>query len=233
MRSMTYVLSDIHGNSQRFQSILSQINLQPEDTLYILGDVIDRYPDGGRLLRRIMKMPNAKLLLGNHELMMLDALRSDTTLGKWTFGHLLLWYDNGGKITHQYLKHLRKTERTTLLEYIASLPLCYDIEINGEKYKLVHAAPSELYQEYGIRYHSEKEFAVWMRLDSTFNNKEEYTIVFGHTPTKFYQDEQPLKIWHGNRMLGIDCGSGYAEGRLACIRLEDGKEFYSEEVRSP
>ena len=38
---MTYVLSDIHGNSRRFQSILSQIDLQPEDTLYILGDIID------------------------------------------------------------------------------------------------------------------------------------------------------------------------------------------------
>ena len=50
---MTYVLSDIHGNSRRFQSILSQIDLQPEDTLYILGDIIDRFPDGGRLLRQI------------------------------------------------------------------------------------------------------------------------------------------------------------------------------------
>ena len=74
---MTYVLSDIHGNSRRFQSILSQIDLQPEDTLYILGDIIDRFPDGGRLLRQIMKMSNVKVLLGNHELMMLDALRPE------------------------------------------------------------------------------------------------------------------------------------------------------------
>ena len=57
---MIYVMSDIHGNSKRFDSILNQINLQPEDTLYILGDVVDRYPDGIRILRRIMKMPNVK-----------------------------------------------------------------------------------------------------------------------------------------------------------------------------
>lgn len=63
---MTYVLSDIHGNLQRFESILAQINLQPDDTLYILGDVIDRYPDGIKILRRIMKMPNARMLIGNH-----------------------------------------------------------------------------------------------------------------------------------------------------------------------
>lgn len=52
----TYVMSDIHGNSRRFQSILDQIKLQPEDTLYILGDVIDRFPDGIRILRQLMSM---------------------------------------------------------------------------------------------------------------------------------------------------------------------------------
>ena len=71
---MIYVLSDIHGNERRFNSILKQINLQNEDTLYILGDVIDRHPDGIRILRKIMSMPNVKMLLGNHEYMMLRAL---------------------------------------------------------------------------------------------------------------------------------------------------------------
>ena len=51
---MTYVMSDIHGNMRRFNSVMEKINLQPEDTLYILGDVIDRHPDGIRILRRIM-----------------------------------------------------------------------------------------------------------------------------------------------------------------------------------
>lgn len=45
---MIYVLSDIHGQSRRFHSILSQIDLKAEDTLYILGDVIDRNPDSER-----------------------------------------------------------------------------------------------------------------------------------------------------------------------------------------
>ena len=55
---MIYVMSDIHGNAIRFNSIMTQIDLQPEDTLYILGDVIDRYPDGIRILRLLMSMPN-------------------------------------------------------------------------------------------------------------------------------------------------------------------------------
>ena len=36
---MIYVMSDIHGNAIRFNSIMEQIDLQPEDTLYVLGDV--------------------------------------------------------------------------------------------------------------------------------------------------------------------------------------------------
>ena len=67
-------MSDIHGNTKRFDSVLSQIDLKPEDTLYILGDVVDRYPDGIAILQRIMKMPNVKMLLGNHEYMMLNVL---------------------------------------------------------------------------------------------------------------------------------------------------------------
>ena len=51
---MIYVMSDIHGNMRRFKSIMSQINLQAEDTLYILGDVLDRYPDGIRILRNFV-----------------------------------------------------------------------------------------------------------------------------------------------------------------------------------
>lgn len=75
---MTYVLSDIHGQMRRFQSVMKQINLQPEDTLYVLGDVIDHYPDGIKILCRLMAMPNVKLLLCNHELM---SLRNSETFG--------------------------------------------------------------------------------------------------------------------------------------------------------
>ena len=67
---MTYVLSDIHGNLQRFKSIMAQINLQTNDTLYVLGDVIDRYAGGIKILRQIMRMPNTKMLIGNHEYML-------------------------------------------------------------------------------------------------------------------------------------------------------------------
>ena len=93
---MHYVLSDIHGNERRFQSILDQIELQPEDTLYVLGDVIDRHRWGLRILRKLMAMPNAELILGNHEYMMLRALGEPLDENVDDGNALAHWYRNGG-----------------------------------------------------------------------------------------------------------------------------------------
>ena len=64
---MVYIMSDIHGRKDRFDDVLKQIKLNENDTLYILGDVVDRNPDGITLLKYIMSKPNIKMLLGNHE----------------------------------------------------------------------------------------------------------------------------------------------------------------------
>ena len=71
---MIYVMGDIHGNMRRFNSVMEQIHLTADDTLYVLGDVIDRYPDGLVILRKLMAMPNVKMILGDHEYMMLRAI---------------------------------------------------------------------------------------------------------------------------------------------------------------
>lgn len=239
---MIYVMSDIHGNGPKFESVMKQINLQTDDTLYILGDVIDRHLDGIKILRKLMAMPNVKMLLGNHEHMMLEALTVSYNMKDRCDSHryyrnLRLWYNNGGDETHSSLKHLRKTIRAEIFDYLQSLPINFDIEVNGNKYKLAHAAPVDMYNLYGRRYKSEKEFSVWYRLDGTEVPLGDYTLIFGHTPTEYFQDDTVLKIWHGNRMIGMDCGSEYPNlmqsfaqeyGRLACLRLDDGMEFYSE-----
>ena len=146
---MIYVMSDIHGNSRRFNSIMKQIKLQPEDTLYILGDVIDRYPDGIKILRQLMAMENVKMLLGNHEYMMLQSLTNEPEpeTMEWYdwYDKCRIWYYNGGDVTHNYWKHINKSIRAEIISYLESLPLCFDIEVNGKLYKLVHAAPEETY----------------------------------------------------------------------------------------
>lgn len=230
---MTYVLSDIHGNERRFGSIMKQIGLKPEDTLYVLGDVVDRHPGGIRILRKLMEMPNVKMLLGNHEYMMLRALGHpvDDNLDDGRAAEH--WYRNGGQVTHRSFKWQRRVVRKEIIEYLRSLPLEYDVEVGGKRYKLVHAAPAEFYDPYDLKYRNPTHFAVWRRLDREELLSTGYTLIFGHTPTAYFQPDRPMELWYGPGRIGIDCGSGYPEGdgmgRLACLRLEDGKVFYSEE----
>ena len=69
---MIYVTSDLHGYSlENFKGFLNKVGFCDEDILYILGDVIDRGPDGVKILKWLMLQPNVELLLGNHEAMLL------------------------------------------------------------------------------------------------------------------------------------------------------------------
>ena len=66
---MVYAVSDIHGCYDKYIDLLRKISFGPHDTLYVLGDVIDRGPDGFKILLDLAARPNAVGLLGNHELL--------------------------------------------------------------------------------------------------------------------------------------------------------------------
>ncbi len=222
---MIYVLSDIHGYQENFDSILSQINMTEQDHLYILGDVVDRGPDSITLLQRIRKMPNTTLLLGNHEYMMIDRLRHP---GDENIQALWYWND-GGKTENQFLS-LNKAAQEELLQYMESLPVQLELQVNGQTYILVHACPMEFYAECDETYYNATHFAVWFRIDSSCPMPEGKTVIFGHTPTRRYQAVKgKMRIYHGKGCIGIDCGCAYPlrRGQLGCLRLEDMKEFYS------
>lgn len=233
---MTYVLSDIHGNLQRFKSIMAQINLQADDTLYVLGDVIDRYAGGIKILRQIMRMPNAEMLIGNHEYMMLNAIGhcKDAAEEKenTNWRQRKIWYRNGGMVTHEQLKHYRKDTRSEIFDFIWKLSTNLEVEVNGIKYKLVHASPEENYMAnywHSEDYKDSREFAVWERWNETCPVPGGYVLIFGHTPTCFFHNREPWSIWKSEKAIGIDCGGGFEYGRLSCLRLDDMQEFYSEE----
>ena len=242
---MIYVMSDIHGNMRRFRSVMEQIDLQPEDTLYVLGDVIDRYPFGIDILEEIMAAPNIKMLLGNHEYMMLNSLYPLKDGLPWyrvqNWSTLTQWYHNAGEITEDALAERSKERRMEIFDYLKALPLNIDVEVNGNTYKLVHAAPVEFFTSDETWYYDdETAYAVWKR-DFDFSLLSgDYVMVFGHTPTLMFQDNKILSIWtsEDGNAIGIDCGSGLDEdispkcpvqGRLACLRLDDMRKFYSKE----
>lgn len=230
---MHYVISDIHGNERRFDSILEQIDLKREDTLYVLGDVIDRHPHGIRILKRLMAMSNVQMILGNHEYMMLRALGDPADSNRDDGRAQDHWYHNGGSVTHSAWQCLRERECWKILDYLHELPLNIDVEVGGKKYKLVHGAPVEGWKtNRDPKYRTVTHYAVWRRLEAEEPLPCGETVIFGHTPTRHYQDGMPMRIWYGPGRIGIDCGGGWPEdgsgGRLACLRLEDGAEFYAE-----
>lgn len=235
---MTYVMSDLHGNKEGFFSMLEAIPIKAEDSLYILGDVIDRNDGGIEILREIMKRKNTMMLLGNHELMLLEALSPD---GKDDIDDeaLYRWLLNGGDPTYAAMVEMTVEEQSEIIEYIKSLPVSYEISVCSQRFGLVHASPPELFLSDGSsRFSDATRYAVWYRMqgDDFARLPEDRITIFGHTPTTLYQPcHTTLKIWRGQNAIGVDCGAGFTKydeertgyrGRAACLRLEDMQELY-------
>ena len=64
---MIYAMSDLHGCYDKYIKMLEKINFSDNDTLYILGDIVDRGPDGIKILQDIMQRINVVALMGNHD----------------------------------------------------------------------------------------------------------------------------------------------------------------------
>ena len=72
---MIYVMSDIHGCYDEYIKLLDLIHFNDKDTLYVLGDVIDRGPYSIKVLQHMMMYSNIIPIIGNHEYMAIIVLK--------------------------------------------------------------------------------------------------------------------------------------------------------------
>lgn len=229
---MTYVISDVHGCFDKYQAMLEKIHFCDDDTLYALGDVIDRRPDGVKILRDMALRPNVVPLLGNHEFMAamcLPWLLSEITeeslarLDEARVGALQDWMNNGGSPTLRALGALSQEERQDILDYLREFSLYEEVEVGGHSFVLVHAglghfSPDRPLEDYTLEellfYRPGVDTAYW----------PDRTVIFGHTPT-WYLGDDAGRIVRGSGWIDIDCGCG-SGGKLGCLCLDTMGEFY-------
>lgn len=232
----TYVMSDLHGCYDAYLQMLEKIRFSDEDMLYVLGDVLDRGPHPIRILLDLMKRDNVVCLAGNHEEMALDCLSflvkeitedSVEALDTEMVEKLLNWQQNGSVPTTDEFHKLDMPTRMAVLDYIGEFDMYEEVYVGDRVYILVHAglgnfAPDKEMWEY------ELDELVWQRPDYEKQYFPDKYVITGHTPTMLIEgNPRPGYIFRQNNHIAIDCGAGFG-GRLGCLCLETGEEFYVE-----
>lgn len=225
---MIYAVSDIHGCYDKFLGLLDLIKFSDDDTMYILGDMVDRGKDGIKLLFDLMDRKNIVVLRGNHDhtaFLMLKHL--GMSVDSYDTESLLeiyrMWISDGGHTTYKAFKKLNKQDRRKIINYLATVPYYREITVNGKNFFLSHTMPEK----------EKMDSFDDCRMSDFLMGEVDYEKVYdkdrffvtGHTPTGFIDESYTGKIWQKNNHIAIDCGAVFGNP-LGCICLDTLEEFY-------
>ncbi len=221
-----------------FMELLNKIKLKDTDTLYILGDILDRGPHPIKVLQKLMEMPNAICIVGNHELMALECLdflmkeitdESIEELDEKTVDNLLTWQFNGSQTTTEEFRALNVESQKDVIDFIKDFLIYEEITVNDTDHILVHAGLGNYSPDKDMDDYSLQEL-VWSKADYNVQYFEDTLVITGHTPTQAIEgNPRPGYIYRNKNHIAIDCGAYLPGGRLAAICLDTGEEFYSSE----
>lgn len=86
MSGRHFAIGDIHGANTALDTLLDALPYTPEDTIVILGDIIDRGPGAKQVIERLLQLADETHLvyiMGNHEEMALQAIQSGRLGSFW------------------------------------------------------------------------------------------------------------------------------------------------------
>ncbi|WP_230278970.1 metallophosphoesterase family protein [Croceicoccus sp. Ery15] len=234
-----YAVGDIHGRRDLFDSIIDMIDAddaqrgEADTTVILLGDLIDRGPDSAGVIasaRQWAARRKVRMLMGNHEEMMLRALDSDENLR-----HFLRV---GGRETLLSYPIPLKTYRTATLSDLAEMareavPI-EDIELIESMENMIRIG-DYLFVHAGINPAIPLEEQVsrdlrWIREPFLSHDSPlDVCVIHGHTIRE--EVEIGPRTDRPNR-IGIDTGA-FRSGRLTAIGLEGSQRWFIEASKTP
>lgn len=182
------VCTDLHGNGLLWSKIKEKLNV--DDTLYFLGDAIDRGPDGFLIMLDMLKDPRVIYIKGNHEQFAIDFLRVARDidhLNDVPHDIINLWHSNGGsKTINDIWSNLTKDETKRLYLCLKNLPERMEVTINDTVFLLSHAGYTPRYLTRDLA--DDRQVLLWNRehfLDAWDESRDGENVISigGHTPT--------------------------------------------------
>ena len=120
-----YLIGDVQGCDAPLQRLLQRVDFSASrDTLYLLGDLVNRGPDSLAVLRRLMHLgSSARCLLGNHDLHLLA----------------LAWGLRKPHDNDTLDAVLQAPDQAELLQWLRTRPLALRERLVGHEVLMVHA----------------------------------------------------------------------------------------------
>lgn len=238
-KTMIYVISDIHGCYDEYMELLKKINLKDTDTLYVLGDVVDRGPHPIKVLQDMMMRVNVFPIVGNHDYIALLTLKrlcvevtaqnAEEHLSEQDMEDYMMWLKDGGKSTIEEFLGLDEDERESILEYLEEFSVYEELEVNGKRFLLVHAGINNFEENKDITEYNLSDI-LFERADYSKRYYKDKYVVTGHTPTMIVRADQKPLVYEENGHIAIDCGCAYG-GKLAAYCLDTGESVYVEGIK--
>ncbi len=228
---MTYVIANPHGCYGSFKKLLETIKFGDDDVMFILGDIVDYGEGSMELIEDISMRYNVYSVAGEHDRIaykmlkgFYDMLKSGSAPDADYISEMNEWVSDGGKATLDAFRSLDDDGKEGVLDYLSDMAPYETTECGGREFVLLHGGISGFSPEKSLDDYDSEDF-ISEPLDMNRKYFENAYVISGHISTYDIDGAEEGKIYRKGNNFAIDCAAAF-DGALACLRLDDLKEFY-------